>query len=314
MECHRCHVPLEQKGTYPYDDEHTGCHYEIPVEDCEYCSQCDSYYLGPKSMNAIRKFVNEYRAGMLIGKYGFDHKHWMNSEEASKAFGMDRKRFLEYGLVNLFMHECNDDAYVFRKSVEKALADKEGNGLFYIGDESKKDKWIAFINDKKTIKKENLEHRGNMIDERCDDCGTRLEHCHELVFNDKYVGRFSIESECDWCPYCREYYRCGHDGDWTSVERRKDNARGEIVEKEYPFDLENWMPLKEALKLLGMGREKFMSVACHDFFILKRGNRWHILKKSLEHYMEEKIQECSHPDGLFKLDGVELCFLKKKQK
>ena len=78
-------------------------------------------------MNAIRKFVNEYRAGMLIGKYGFDHKHWMNSEEASKAFGMDRKRFLEYGLVNLFMHECNDDVYVFRKSVEKALADKEGN-------------------------------------------------------------------------------------------------------------------------------------------------------------------------------------------
>lgn len=36
---------------------------------------------------------------------------------------------------------------------------------------------------------------------------------------------------------------------------RKDNARGEIVEKEYPFDLENWMPLKEALKLLGMGRK-----------------------------------------------------------
>ena len=63
------------------------------------------------------------------------------------------------------------------------------------------------------------------------------------------------------------------------------------------------MPLKDALKLLGMGRKKFMSVTCHDFFILKRGNRWYILKKSLEHYMEEKMQGCYHPDGLFKLDG-----------
>lgn len=27
------------------------------------------------------------------------------------------------------------------------------------------------------------------------------------------------------------------------------------------------------------------------------------LKKSLEHYMEEKTQGCYHPDELFKLDG-----------
>lgn len=303
MDCHRCHVALEQKSTYPYDDEHTGCHYEIPVEDCDYCPQCKAYYLGPKSMNVIHRFINAYRADMLISKYGFDHKHWMNSEEASKAFGMGRDRFLEYGLVNLFVHECNDDVYVFRKSVEKALSSKEGNGLFYIGDESKKEEWLVFIKDRKTIKEENLEHRGNRIDKRCDDCGTCLEHCHEMIFNDRYVGRFSLENECDWCPYCREYCHC-ENNDQIALRYEIDNARGEIVEKEYLFDLENWMPLKEALKLLGMGRKKFMSGTCHDFFILKRGNRWYVLKKSMEHYIEEKTQECSYPDGLFKLENL----------
>ena len=32
------------------------------------------------------------------------------------------------------------------------------------------------------------------------------------------------------------------------------------------------------------------------------------LKKSLEHYMEEKTQGCYHPDGLFKLDGPNYVF------
>ena len=148
---------MEQTAMYPYDDECTGCHYEIPVEDCEHCSKCGSYFIGPKSMRAIRKFVDEYRAVVLIEQNGFDKEHWMDSKEAAEAFGMPRKRFLKYGLVNLFVHECNGDVYVFRKSAEKSLANGGGSGLFYIGNEAKKEEWLAYLEDKRRIKDGQLE-------------------------------------------------------------------------------------------------------------------------------------------------------------
>ena len=251
-------------------------------------------------MMAIRKFVDEYRAGVLIEQNGFDKEHWMDSKEAAKAFGMPRRRFLKYGLVNLFVHECNGDVYVFRKSAEKSLANGGGSGLFYIGDEAKKEEWLAYLEDKKRIKDGQLAHRGDKIDERCDDCGMNLEHCHEMIFNDRYVGQFSIANECDWCPYCSEY--CHYDDDTVDLELEIEKARGEKVALKHPFEKKCWIPLNDALRKIMASRWRFFNGLHRDLFILKRNGKWMVLNKSVNKYLEEKKNGFLHPDGLFKLE------------
>ena len=140
----------------------------------------------------------------------------------------------------------------------------------------------------------------------CIHCGYKeLWTAHEIFYSDPIYGRYRVPlTECDYCTKCMTYYM--EHRSMVEEENYVHDFRCRIVLEKYPFGDRFWMPLSEAVKILGSTEEEFWSKKSRWLFsfITESNGKWYMLRKSVERHLNGE-------DELFWLgdcDEIDECY------